>query len=494
MVYHNGKHIEETLDPEDWEIMRTLGHRMVDDMMTFLQTVRSRPVWQPIPDEAREQFTTPLPEQPEGAEAAYDDFLCHVLPYPMGNIHPRFWGWVTGTGTPLGMLADMLAAGINTNLAGGDHIPNHVEAQVIEWCKQMLNFPSQASGLLVSGASMANLVGLTIARNSQVSFDVRKQGIQNTAKRLIVYGSKEMHSSIQRAVEVLGLGSDSLHLIPVNADFQIDTDALQAAITADREAGRQPICVVGCAGTVNTGSFDDLNTLADICAHEGIWFHVDGAFGAMAALSPSLRYLTAGIERADSLAFDMHKWLQIPFEAACVLVQKPDAHYRTFTLTADYTKHTKRGVAAGASWFSDFGIELSRGFRGLKVWMSLKEHGIKKYGRLIQQNVEQIRYLTDLIDATPELERLAPVPLNIVCFRFRADGLDEEMLNQLNEELLIRLHESGIAVPSYTQINGKYAIRVANTNHRSRRSDFDLLIRTIIRIGYEIVQEEPFAV
>ncbi|MBZ0290691.1 MAG: amino acid decarboxylase, partial [Anaerolineae bacterium] len=349
------------------------------------------------------------------------------------------------------------------------------------------------SGLLVSGASMANLVGLTVARNSLAGFDVRRRGIQNAPKRLMVYGSKEMHSSIQRAVEVLGLGSDSLRLIPVNENFQMDTAALQTAITADRNMGYQPICVVGCAGTVNTGSFDDLNALADICTREGLWFHVDGAFGAMAALSPALRHLTAGMERADSLAFDMHKWLYVPFEAACVLVRKQDAHYRTFTLTADYTKHTKRGAAAGASWFSDFGIELSRGFRALKVWLSLKEHGIEKYGRLIQQNVEQVRYLTQVVDATPELERLAPVPLNIVCFRYRVEGLDEETLNQLNEELLIRLHESGIAVPSYTRINGKYAIRVANTNHRSRRSDFDLLVQAVLRLGYELVQEEQFA-
>ncbi|HEX2906261.1 MAG TPA: pyridoxal-dependent decarboxylase [Phototrophicaceae bacterium] len=489
MVNLNGTHPEETLDPEDWQAMRALGHQMVDDMFSFLQTAPSRPVWQPIPGEVREHFLTPVPEQPAGAEAAYKDFVQDVLPYPMGNFHPRFWGWVTGTGTPLGMLADMLAAAINPNLAGGDHAPNLVEAQVVDWCKQMLGYPPEASGLLVSGASMANLVGLTIARNSRAGYDVRKQGVQGQTQRLTVYGSKEMHSSIQRAVEILGLGSNSLRLIPVNDNFEMDLEVLKIAITADKALGYQPLCIVGCAGTVNTGAFDDLNTIADLCEREGIWFHVDGAFGAMAALAPALRHLTVGMERADSLAFDMHKWLYVPFEAACALVRHPAEHYEAFTLTADYTTHARRGAAAGEVWFSDLGLQLSRGFRALKVWMSLKEHGTQKYGRLIQQNVEQVRYLADLIDTHPELERLAPAPLNIVCFRYQGEELDDEALNQLNVELLMLLHESGVAVPSYTRIGGKYAIRVANTNHRSHRADFDVLVQAVVEIGRRLVRE-----
>ncbi len=486
MVYTNGCHPEETLDPADWEATRALAHQMVDDMLAFLETSRSRPVWQPIPDSVREKFQAPVPQEPEGAEAVYNDFRQTVLPYPMGNIHPRFWGWVTGTGTALGMLADMLASALNTNLAGGDHAPNLVEAQVIQWCKQMLGYPAAASGLLVSGASMANLIGLTVARNSRAGFDVRSQGLQRPDGQMTLYGSKEMHNSIQRAVEILGLGNQALRFIPVDANYQIDLTVLEETIAADKAAGCQPVCVIGCAGTVNTGAFDDLNALADLCARENLWFHVDGAFGALAALSPALRHLTSGMERADSLAFDMHKWLYVPFEAACVLVRHPDEHYQTFTLTADYTTHAKRGVAAGETWFSDYGLQLSRDFKALKVWMSLKEHGTLKYGRLIQQNVEQIRYLTRMIDAAPELERLAPVPLNIVCFRYRVEGLDSEALNRLNEELLMRLHESGVAVPSYTRLNGQYAIRVADTNHRSRREDFDLLIETILQLGREL--------
>lgn len=481
---------EETLDPNDWQAMRDLGHRMVDDMLTYLQTVRERPAWQPIPEEVQTRLTTPAPNEPQGPEAAYADFVRDVLPYPMGNIHPRFWGWVIGTGTPLGMLAEMLAAAVNPNMGGGSHAPNQVESQVIEWCKQMLGYPAEASGVLVSGASMANLVALTVARNHQAGFDVRKHGLQASPRRLMVYGSAEIHSSIQRAVEVLGLGSESLRLIPVNADFQMDMAALEAAVTADRAAGHQPLCLIGSAGTVNTGAFDDLNAQADFCDREQMWFHVDGAFGALAALSPQLRPLTAGMERADSLTFDMHKWLYVPYEAACVLVRNREAHYHAFTLTPPYLSHTERGAAAGDRWFSDYGVQLSRGFRALKIWLSLKEHGVARYGRLIQQNVEQCRYLAELVDAAPELERLAPVPLNIVCFRYRVQGFDDATLNALNQELLLRLHEQGIAVPSYTRIHGKYALRVANTNHRTRREDFDLLVREVVRIGNELVRSE----
>lgn len=312
---------EETLDPKDWEAMRALGHQMVDDRMTYLETVRERPVWQPIPEKVRENLKKPLPMEPQGAKRAYQDFLENVLPHPMGNIHPRFWGWVEGTGTPFGMLAEMLAAGMNPDLGAGNHVANYVEAQVLDWLKEMLGYPAEASGLLVSGGSMANLVGLTVARNTMAEFDVRQHGLQASSRKMTLYGSAEMHSSFQKAIELLGLGNDSLRKIPVNADFQIDTETLEMAISEDRSEGYQPIAVIGNAGTVSTGTFDDFNALADICAREGLWFHVDGAFGAWAALSPKLRHLVSGMERADSLAFDLHKWMYMPFELGCALVR-----------------------------------------------------------------------------------------------------------------------------------------------------------------------------
>jgi glutamate/tyrosine decarboxylase-like PLP-dependent enzyme len=242
---------------------------------------------------------------------------------------------------------------------------------------------------------------------------------------------------------------------------------------------------------VNTGAIDDLQSLAGLCEREGLWFHVDGAFGALAWLSPALRPLVQGLERADSLAFDLHKWLYVPFEAGCVLVRREQDHHGAFSLTPAYLAHNSsdRGLASGEPWFSEYGIQLTRGFRALKVWMSLKEHGIQKYARLIEQNVQQARYLARRVEAEPELELAAPVPLNIVCFRYNPGGLDENRLNALNQELLTRLHESGTAAPSYTTLGGRYALRAAITNHRSRLEDFDILVEAVMRLGREIVEE-----
>jgi aromatic-L-amino-acid decarboxylase len=474
---------EESLDPDDWDGLRVLGHRMVDDMLTYLRTVRDRPVWRPIPADVRARFRGPVPHDPQGAERAYADFRDYVLPHPMGNIHPRFWGWVMGTGTPLGALADMLAAGMNPNMGGGDHVANHVEAQVLDWCKEMLGFPADASGLLVSGGSMANLVGLAVARSARAGFDIRKRGVRGATGPLTVYGSVEMHSSIQKGVELLGLGSDALRQVPVNAEFEIDGAALERMVTEDRTAGCRPICVIGNAGTVGTGAIDDLRRLAAVAARERLWFHVDGAFGALAVLVPEFRPRLAGMEVADSIAFDLHKWMYVPFEAGCTLVRDADAHRRAFALRPDYLTHAERGLAAGNLWFSDYGIQLTRGFRALKVWMSLKEHGLDKYARLVRQNIDQARYLAELIREAPDLELLAPVPLNIVCFRYVAQHRDDAALDALNQELLIQLHEQGIAVPSNLTLGGRFALRVAITNQRSRREDFDLLVSEVRRIG-----------
>jgi glutamate/tyrosine decarboxylase-like PLP-dependent enzyme len=474
---------EESLDPHNWDEVRHLGSRMIDEMIDYLRSVRERPVWRPIPDEIALRFREPLPRTPMPASEVYDEFKRNILPYPTGNIHPRFWGWVMGNGTVTAMLSEMLAAGINLNQGGGAQAGSLVESQVIAWCNEMLGFPLSASGLLVSGGSMANLVSLAVARNSQAGFDVRAEGIAGSHNRMLFYASSEVHSSVQKAMELLGLGSKALHLVPAREDYTIDVVRLRKMIHEDRQQGFLPLCVIGCAGTVNTGATDPLDELADLCRDEHLWFHIDGAFGALAALSPALRHAVKGMERADSLAFDMHKWMYLPYEVGCTLVRDAEAHRRSFALTPDYLEHTTRGIGGSNVGFSDYGVQLSRGFRALKVWMSLKEHGTEKFGRLIQQNVDQARYLEQLILVTPQLQLLAPVSLNIVCFRYAGRVSDEERLNALNKELLLRLHEGGVAAPSYTVLGGKYALRVCITNHRSRREDFDLLVREILRVG-----------
>ncbi len=482
--------LEETLDPEDWDSMRMLGHRMVDDMVDYIKMVRERPVWQHAAEDVKSHFCQPLPQDPQAPEEIYAEFCNFVLPYPVGNIHPRFWGWVFGTGTVFGAFAELLAASMNTNTGGIDyHSANYVEKQVIEWFKEILGFPDSASGVLTSGCSAANLIGLAVARNMGAGFDLRKGGIGAATKKLVLYASQEVHSSVPKAVELLGLGNDSLRLIRVNDAFQIDVQALKAAIERDRADGHQPICVIGAAGTVNTGAVDDLNALAQICHDYDLWLHVDGAFGAWAVLAPGARNLVKGMERADSLAFDLHKWMYMPYEIACVLIRQEEYHRGTFSLTPHYLSHgeDKRGMTGGdLTWFSDYGFQLSRGFRALKAWMSIKEHGIRKYERMIQQNIDQTHYLEDLIDASPELELMAPVVLNVVCFRFIREGMNDKALDRLNRQILIELQEQGIAVPSGTDIRGRFVLHIANTNHRSRREDFDILVRETIRIGNEM--------
>ena len=472
-------HDEETLDPADWDELRALGHRMVDDMLAYLESLRERPLWQPLPDDINEAFDGAVPRQPQGVEQAYADFQEQVLPYPMGNIHPRFWGWVMGNGTPFAALTEMLAATVNANMAGGHHAPNRVEAQVIDWFKTLMGFPDSASGLLVTGASMANLIALTVARNVKAGFDVREHGLMSGKRRLTLYASKETHSSVQKAVELLGLGKNALRLIDTRDDFTIDVDKLKLCIQTDIAMGYQPFCVVGNAGTVNTGAVDDLHALADVCQEYDLWLHIDGAFGALARLAPDDHYRVAGLERAHSLGFDLHKWLYMPFEVGCVLVRQADEHRSAFSLMPDYLIHGERGIAGRFGWFSDYDIQLTRGFRALKVWMSIKAEGIDKFGRLIQQNIDQARYLADLIERTPHLELCAPVVLNVVCFRFNPGGLSEFALNRLNEKLLYDLQESGVAAPSSTRLNGDYVLRCAITNHRTRRADLDLLVQEL---------------
>ncbi len=274
----------------------------------------------------------------------------------------------------------------------------------------------------------------------------------------------------------------------MNDDYSINLDLLQQSITSDREAGYRPICVIGTAGTTNTGAIDDLSALADICLREDLWFHVDGAIGAVGILAENVRPKLNGIERADSVGLDLHKWMHIPFEAGCIIVRSEKYHRGTFSLTPEYLAHETRGLAAGNVWFSDYGLELSRQFRALKVWMSIKEHGLDRFGRMIARNVDQAHYFGQLVEKEPNMELTAPIGMDIVCFRFNPGKLNDDSLNTINKEILMRLHEQGIAAPSYTTLNQRYCLRIAIANHRSTQDDFDLLAKEVVRIGNEITE------
>jgi len=498
LAEHLGNRSQETLDPEDWGSVRELGHRMIDDMLDYLETVAERPVWQPAPEQVKAHFNSPAPQEPQNREQVYQEFLEFVHPYPIGNVHPRFWGWVFGTGTVMGALAEFLAGAMNTNAGDIDHhSANHVEKQVLAWIKEMLGFPATASGLLTSGCSAANLIGLTVARNAMASYDLRNEGVNASGSKMVLYASQEIHSSIQKAVEILGLGTESLRRMPVNENFEINLQALQVAIDEDRERGLNPFCVIGAAGTTNTGAVDDLNSLADLCEREQLWLHIDGAFGAWAALAPNASDKVSGLARADSLALDLHKWMYMQYEIGCIFVRHPERHKETFFLRPDYLARVEggRGMTSGdLPWLTDYGYQLSRNFRALKAWMSIKENGSLKYGRIIQQNIDQAHYLAQLVKEHRSLELMAPVPLNVVCFRFVHPELEDGGRDMLNQKILAELQEGGLAVLSGTRINGKFALHVAHTNHRSRWEDFDLLVREVVRLGEQLIINEGGAI
>jgi aromatic-L-amino-acid decarboxylase len=459
---------DQNLDPADWEEFRGACRRALDDMIDHLATVRDRPVWQAAPREVREQFHKALPHAPQPLSGVLDDFDAFIKPYGNGNGHPLFMGWVHGAGTPVGMLAEMLAAGLNANCGGRNHIGIDVERQIAAWAAEMFGFPAAASGLFVTGTSAANLLALLVARTAALGAGVRHDGVREAAMQLTAYTSGQAHGCIVQAAEIAGIGSRHVRLIPVDARGAMRVELLARAINEDRTNGLQPFLVVGTAGTVNTGAIDDLGALADLCARKRLWFHVDGAFGALCALAPSLRPLIAGIERADSVAFDFHKWAHVPYDAGFVLVRDPDLHRDTFSNPAAYLDRAPSGLAAGEVWPCDLGPDLSRGFRALKTWFTFRVFGADRIGAAIVQTCRVAKYLEMRLAETELFEVCAPVALNIVCFGLRlcADGA-------LNKAIVLDLQERGAAAPSTTVLDGKTVIRAAIVNHRTTEADMD---------------------
>ena len=465
------------LDPEDWDGFRAAAHRALDGILDHLETLRDQPVWQPTPAPVRAALTAPLPEEGEGIDAVLDQFDRLIRPYATGNPHPRFMGWVHGGGTVAGLVGEMLAAGLNANLGGRDHAPILVERQVVAWMAALFGLPEQTGGLLVTGTSIANLIGVLIARRAALGEAVRRRGL-GTA-RLVAYTSAAAHGCLPRAMDMAGLGTDALRLVPTDLAGRISLPALRAAIAADRASGAAPFLLVGTAGTVDIGAIDDLAGLAAIARRERLWLHIDGAFGALAAFAPSLRGKLEGIEAADSLAFDFHKWGQVPYDAGCILVRDPRHAEAAFAAPAAYLRREERGLAGGAPWPCDLGPDLSRGFRALKVWFTLKTYGAAQLGRAIAHSCALAQELAVRVDAEPELDLLAPVALNIVCFRYRF----ETDADARNAALVADLQEEGIAAPSTTTIGGVLAIRAAIVNHRTRGADIAALVDAVLAAG-----------
>jgi glutamate/tyrosine decarboxylase-like PLP-dependent enzyme len=463
------------LDPADWTGLRESAHRMLDDILEHLEHRRALPLWQKAPAEARAAFDTELPEGPTPLDVVQEEFRRHILPYGAGNTHPGFMGWVQGGGSAVGMLAEMLAGGFNANCGGRDHIGLEVERQITRWMRRLYGLPETAGGLFLTGASQANFLAVLIARSRALGPEVRRQGLG--AAPLTAYASAEVHGCVPRAMEMAGLGSDALRLVATDPLGRIDTAALAHAIAKDRAAGRQPFLLIGSAGTVNMGAIDPLTRLAEIARAEDMHFHVDGALGAFARLAPGLAALFDGIDQADSLAFDFHKWAQVPYDAGFLLTRDERWQYATFAADNAYLTRAETGLAGGDWWPCDTGPDLSRGFRALKTWFTLKTYGLDALGAAIANTCALARRLATRIEAEPRLTLAAPQGLNVVCFR-----PTEDIDGTKSARITAALQAEGRVAPSLTRLGGIPAIRACIVNHRTTAEDIDALVEGVLRL------------
>lgn len=458
---------------------------MLEALFNHLQTLKAQPAWQPLPDSALQDIQRSLPAS--GDYSLYSDiFLRSILPYGSGNTHPGFMGWVQGGGTSVGMLAAMMAAGMNPNCGGRHHAAIEVERHVIRWMAEVMGFPSDSTGILTSGSSMANFMAVIIASRAHADGRmVREKGWEQ--KVFCGYAAKSVHGCVPRAFDLAGLGRNQLRLIGLNEVGQMDVAELKAQIAHDRKQGHIPFIIIGTAGSVDTGQIDPLKELVHIARQEHLWLHIDGAFGALAMMSETYRPLLAELEEADSVAFDFHKWMQVPYEAGCLLVRHPNAQFQAFHQSLSYLMEEEQGLASNPPWFADMGPELSRGFKALKVYMTIGAYGIKALGQVIDRSCTLARYLQRQIELrSPRYEIGAPVCLNIVIFRIlpQRQAFDEreptlEQCNDYNTYLVTDLHMKGIAIPSMTLMDGKKYIRAAFVNHRTEYEDIDRMLSAL---------------
>ena len=471
--------------------VRRIGDLAADAVAAHRAELTRRPVFGKVGDGAA-LFDEPVPEDGRPIDEIVAFVREHVMPRPFGNSHPRFFGFINATADPVGTIADYMASAMNPNCWGGDHAAIHVEQRVIAWLSEMLGLPAGTEGILASGGSMANFIALATARRAVAPGNVREDGLAGEGRpRLVVYASDQVHSCVDRAVDLLGIGTRQLRKVAVDDGFRMKVDALRDGIAGDRAAGLTPAIVVGTAGTVNTGAIDPLEEIADLCAREGLWFHVDGAYGALAAITPSLRALFAGLDRAQSLAADPHKWLYVPYEAGAALVPERGRMADAFRKFPEYLASDPESPFPGPAWFAERGPELSRGFKALKVWMGLKRHGRRGYAAAIERDVALARFLSEEVDRRPDFERLAPTVLSIANFRFRpADTpLGDEQLDALNRRIVNRLVGEGSFFLAPTILRGRASLRVSITNFRTTEQDLVFLLDEAARVGRELLRE-----
>jgi aromatic-L-amino-acid decarboxylase len=466
------------LDPQDWHEFRRQAHRLLDHCVDHLADAANRP-WQPVSEAARAAIALGDARQSRGEASLVDCLANDVLPFGTGNTHPRFFGWVHGTGLASGLLAEMTAATMNSNCGGRDHGAVYVEREVVDWCRRCFGFPLRASGVLVTGTSQATVIALAAARLRALGPASRRDGVQGLP-RLRAYAVDGVHNAVTKALELLGLGSSALHTVVASPDGGMDLQALSTAVAADRDDGLLPFCVVGTAGSVDRGEFDDLDAIATFCTREQLWFHVDGAFGAWVRLAAApWRDLARGIDRADSLAFDFHKWMYVQYDCGVVLVRNEAEHRAAFAARPAYLAAQSQGLGGGEPWYCDYGTDLSRGFRALKVWAALRTHGSEALGRAITRNCELAARMAERVRAKPELSLAAPVRSTVCCFSAAPAHWDGQAQDTLNAAIAQQLQLVGEAVFSTTRINGRTVLRAAIVNHRTSDADVDRAIDAV---------------
>lgn len=466
---------------------RTLA-RVSELAVAYLRALPQREAFRRPPDEVIRRFeAVPLPTKPTPAEAIVADMERDILPYSLGIGHPRWWGYTRASPSPMGMAADLLAATMNNNCSGSAQIATYVEMTVVRWLAELVAYGGDPGGILLSGGSAANFVALAAMREAKLP-GTRQRGLAGLERAPVVYVTAETHSCIRRAVDLLGFGSDALRFLPTDVDDRMDPAALAAAVRADRAAGHLPLCVVATAGTVNAGAIDPLTAIRDVARAEDLWFHVDGAYGAVGAAIPELASQYQGMADADSLTVDPHKWLYVPYEAGCVLVRDRNALTRAFATKADYLEVDESDYFSGPLWFHQQGPQLSRAFRALKVWAVMRELGLDGFRALWRQDLATAAALRHLVAAHPRLELVGPVtPLSIVCFRYVPRTGDP---NRFNRTLVDRIQKDGRLFVAGTSVRGATCLRAAVLNFRSGPDDARRAVEAVAELG-EALEHPP---
>lgn len=469
------------MSPEEF---KKAGYRAVDLLAERFAKLQNRalPMRQPVGDDLRHRLMfEPLPAQPLTTDEILDQVAELILAHPMGNSDARFFGWINSTAAPIGIIAELLSAGHNASVAGGGgHSAIYVEHGVLNWFKSIFGYPQEAGGLFVSGGSVANLVALGVMRHVHAQHDMREQGFQGQANAapMVIYTSAQGHLCIQKAIESLGFGNAYLRRIEVDGEYRLNVSALRAQIEADLAAGLRPVCVAANAGTVNTGAIDPLEAIAAICEQYKLWFHVDGAYGGIGILSPEIKHLFKGIEHADSIAVDPHKWMFMPIECGCVLVKDAAAMRATYSVVPSYIQDN-----SALAWFSEFGLQQTRGFKALKLWMTLQQIGQEGFRDLITGNITLAKALTAKIEAHPHFEVVATGDLSINCFRYVNAARSLAEANQLNRSILETVQEEGNVFLTGTELDGQFALRACIVNFRTTEADLDFLLDTLAHAG-----------